>query len=56
MLVAYAELMSHVPQIDFTFLQDELMKFFADCSNNGHPEFYLAFMSIFCEKTSCEIE
>ena len=55
-LIAYAELMSHVPQIDFTFLQDELLKFCADCRTNAHPEFYLGFMSIFCEKTECNIE
>ena len=54
--MAYAELMSYIPPVDFGTLSEQLMSFNASCIDNNRPEFYVDFMSHFCANTRCEIE
>ena len=55
-LMAYAELMSNIPPEDVQALNDQLMAFYSTCSDNNRPEFYVDFISHFCENTRCDIE
>ena len=55
-LVAFAELMSHIPTEDVGFLFDELSRFYQECSQRSRPEFYVDFISHFCANTHCDIE
>jgi hypothetical protein len=54
--MAYAELMSYIPTVDSGFLSEELIKFYTECKEKNRPEFYVDFISHFCENTSIDIE
>ena len=55
-LMAYAELMSNIPHVDASMLSDQLVIFYSSCSDMNRPEFYVDFLSHFCENTRCDIE
>ena len=55
-LVAFSELMSHIPPENVGFLTEELAKFYDDCRHRNRPEFYIDFLTIYCARTQCDIE
>ena len=55
-LMAYAELMSEIPQDDYSELSEQLAKFFSDCKERDRPELYIDFIGHFCLNTKVDIE
>jgi len=56
-LMAYAELMSFIPQLDFKgFLSEQLLKFQQEMRSMDRPGFYIDFIAHFCKYTHCDIE
>lgn len=54
--MAYAEVMSHIPQTDFSDLTDQMTLFSQNCREKERPELYIDFIGHFCANTRVNIE
>ena len=55
-LMAYAELISHIPDFEAMQTNDEITKFFESCQQNKRPGFYLDLIAHYCKNTASNFE
>ena len=54
--MAYAELISQLPENEAMQTNEEITKFFNDCQSNKRPGFYIDLIGHYCANTSTNIE